>query len=250
MNGLLTRTPSSTDVLLAGLTVSGVALATVAVGVFAKRAGFTRPWRLAGVVGAVLTAWLAATAALAASGLLADPASRPPRVPLLAVAGVATLVLVALTGLARRLLPVIPLWLPVALQVFRVVVEYTFWRSWQDGRAPVQVTFEGWNFDILAGLTAPLVAVGTAVGRVGPRAAIAWNLCGLAMLSTAVYSVVTSAPGPFRLDWPGDPFTAVATWPLVWVPALLAPAAVCLHVVSIRQCLLHLGNAARSRTVG
>lgn len=244
MNGLLTRIPSSTDVLLAGLTVSGVVFASVAVGVLATRAGFTRPWRLAGVVGVVLSAWLTATAALAENGLLADPAARPPRVPSLAVVGVGTLVLVALTPLARRLLAVIPLWLPIAVQAFRVAVEYAFWRYSQDGRAPVQVTFEGWNFDILAGLTALLVAIGITSGRIGPRAAIAWNLFGLAMLGTAVVSVVTSTPGPFRLDWPGEPFTAVATWPVVWIPALLAPAAVALHVVSIRQSVTGIGKTA------
>ncbi|MHC5539854.1 hypothetical protein ACYOEI_16670, partial [Singulisphaera rosea] len=42
---------------------------------------------------------------------------------------------------------------------------------------------------------------------------------------------------PLHLDWPGDPFTAIATWPVVWIPALLAPIGIALHVVSILQAL-------------
>ena len=49
-----------------------------------------------------------------------------------------------------------------------------------------------------------------------------------------------SAPGPPHLDWPGEPFTAIAAWPVVWIPALLAPPAILLHAASIRQSLARL----------
>ena len=53
-----------------------------------------------------------------------------------------------------------------------------------------------------------------------------------------------SAAGPLHLDWPGEPFTAIAAWPVVWIPALLAPAAISLHAASIRQSLARLAPAA------
>jgi hypothetical protein len=140
----------------------------------------------------------------------------------------------------RRLLAEVPLWQPVALQTFRVGVELAFWRLQLEGIAPVQVTFEGRNLDALVGLTAPVVAAGIATGWVGPRVTVAWNLFGLAMLVNAIGTVATSAPVPFHLDWPGEPFTAIATWPVVWIPALLAPVGIFLHVVSIRQSLFRL----------
>ena len=123
----------------------------------------------------------------------------------------------------------------MALQAFRVVVELAFWRLHWEGVVPVQMTFEGRNFDVLVGLTAPVVAAGIAAGRVGPRATIAWNLFGLAMLVNAIGTAATSAPGPLHLGWPGEPFTAIAAWPVIWIPALLAPVGIFLHVVSIRQ---------------
>jgi hypothetical protein len=244
------ETVFATNAILAGLTVGGVGLAALAVGRLAGRAAVSRPWHVAAIAAAVLAVWLSATAALAETGVLGDSTARPPRVPLLALTALATFVLVGRTKVFGRLMTAVPFWLPVAVQTFRVVVEYALWRLYLEGRAPVQVTFEGWNFDALAGLSAPLVAAGVASGRVGPRGVLAWNLFGLGMLGTAVFAVVTSAPGPFRLDWPGEPFTAVATWPVVWIPALLAPAAVFLHVVSIRQSLARLAAGGRAISGG
>jgi len=71
---------------------------------------------------------------------------------------------------------------------------------------------------------------------------IAWNVFGLAMLANAVGTVATSTPGPLHLNWPGEPFTAIASWPIIWIPALLAPIGIFLHVVSIRQAI---GRLAR-----
>ena len=181
--------------------------------------------------------WLGIAAALAQSGVLAAWTAFPPRWPLLPLTALGTLVLLTLTPTSRRLLAVIPPWQPVALQAFRVGVELAFWRLHAEGVAPIQVTFEGRNFDALVGLTAPVIAAGIASGRFGPRLTIAWNLFGLAMLFNAIGTVATSTPGPLRLNWPGEPFSAIASWPVIWIPALLAPLGIFLHVVSIRQAL-------------
>jgi len=50
----------------------------------------------------------------------------------------------------------------------------------------------------------------------------------------------TGGSGPLHLNWPGEPFTAIAAWPVIWVPALLAPIGIFLHVVSIRQSFARL----------
>ena len=101
---------------------------------------------------------------------------------------------------------------------------------------------EGRNFDGLVGLTAPVVAAGIASGWFGPRMLVAPALLGLAMLVNAIGTVATSAPGPLHLNWPGEPFIAIASWPVIWIPAFLAPAGIYLHVVSIRQSCARLAK--------
>jgi hypothetical protein len=64
---------------------------------------------------------------------------------------------------------------------------------------------------------------------------IAWNLFGLAMLAIAIGTVATSNPGWLHLKWPDEPFSAIATWLVIWIPARLAPIGIYLHIVSICQ---------------
>jgi hypothetical protein len=228
----------STAALLTGTTAGVVALVTLGLAQAAPRAGL--PKTVAATVAAGMTLWLAVTAALAQSGFLSAWTSLPPRWPLLPAAALGAFVLLGQTRTFRRLLPEVPAWQPVALQMFRVGVELAFWRLSMVGLAPVQVTFEGRNFDGLVGLTAPVVAAGIAYGWFGPRMTIAWNLFGLAILANAIRTVATSTPGPLHLNWPGEPFTAIASWPVIWIPALLAPIGIFLHVASIRQSIARL----------
>jgi hypothetical protein len=228
-------TGSLSTLLLTGTTAGVVILVTIGIARAARRAELPRS--LAPSVAAGMIVWLGAAAILAQSGGLAVWTAFPPRWPLLPITALATLVLLSLTPASRRLMAEIPLWQPVALQAFRVGVELAFWRFHAEGVAPVQVTFEGRNYDALVGLTAPVVAAGIAFGWVGPRMTIAWNLFGLALLFNAIGTVATSAPGPIHLNWPGEPFTAIASWPVIWIPALLAPVGIFLHTISIRQTL-------------
>jgi hypothetical protein len=225
----------STAALLTGTTAVVVALVTIGLARAARWAG--HPNTLAASVAVGMIVWLGVAAALAQSGVLADWTAFPPRWPLLPLTALGTLVILGLTPTFRRLLPEIPPWQPVALQTFRVGVELAFWRLHAEGVAPIQVTFEGRNFDALVGLTAPLIAAGVAFGWFGPRETIAWNVFGLAMLANAIGTVATSAPGPLHINWPGEPFTAITSWPVIWIPALLAPVGIFMHIVSIRRSL-------------
>ena len=198
---------------------------------------------VAGVPLAII-AWLAAAGLLADSGFLADWHARPPHLVIIPVTALAAVVLTQRSALVGRLLEATPRHWPVALQSFRIGVELAFWGLFAAGGAPVQVTFEGRNFDVLVGLTAPLVALAIRRWKLAPRFVLAWNALGLAILSNTIVTTFTSTPGPLHLHWAGEPFTAFASWPFVWIPAFLAPLAIFLHVFSIRQNLATAAAAA------
>lgn len=226
--------------ILASLTAGLVGLIFVVVAGAARQASLTRPQTIAASVAAGLGLWLAFVTELAEGGMLAVWTALPPRIPLLPTTLVVTFALLSRTETCRLLVAALPMWQPVALQTFRVGVEVALWRLYLEGYAPVQLTFEGRNFDGLAGLTAPLMALGLAIGWAGPRLTVAWNLLGLGLLANAIGTTPTSVPGPLHLVWGGEAFTAIADWPVVWIPALLAPTGVLLHVVSIRQAIARL----------
>ena len=127
-----------------------------------------------------------------------------------------------------------PAW-PIAIQTMRLPIEIALYLLFAAGQVPKQMTFEGRNFDIVVGLTAPLVAWAVAKGKASRGLVIGWNLLGLALLLNVVTIAVTSMPGPLHLDWPGAPLTAPATFPAVWLPAFLVPVALFGHVASLRR---------------
>jgi hypothetical protein len=118
---------------------------------------------------------------------------------------------------------------------FRVVVELFLWELFREGRVPVQMTFEGRNFDILVGLSAPVMAWAVARGAVSSRVLTVWNLAGLALLANIVIIANTSAPGPLHLNWQGPPSTFLAEPPWIWLPAFLVPLAFFGHFASLQQ---------------
>jgi hypothetical protein len=232
------RFMSLTDLAMVSLVVLVVAV----LGLWAAR----RSVPLAVGVVAGLSAWLLLGALLASAGVLSNWTARPPRMALLAPTALLAGFVLSRTSTARAMIASTPLAWPVAFQTFRVLVELVLFALYRTGRAPVQVTFEGRNLDVLVGLTAPLLAWWVARRRSAPGLVVTWNVLGLAMLANTVFTVVTSLPGPQHLHWPGAPFTAPATWPVVWLPSFLAPLAATLHAVSLQQTIpLLRANAER-----
>jgi hypothetical protein len=199
-------------------------------------------WRVASI--GALAAWLILTAWLATTGVLSDWAARPPRLPLVVAGALALGLVLQRTAAFRALLGSTSIYWPIGLQIFRFAVETILFALHRTGRAPVQVTFEGRNFDILVGLTAPIVAWSVARGRASPWLVVGWNALGLGVLVNTMAVVATSTPGPLFL-WPGAPFTELMRWPLVWLPAFLAPLAVMLHVASLQQTVSLLRSSTQ-----
>lgn len=228
---------SAVDVGLVALVATMAVMAAAGVAAAARRAGLPtrQASRLTLGVAAALLAWLALAAVLAGAGLLSRYDTAPPRVALLPLTFLATMLLLSRTGAFARLLEGAPRAWPIALQSFRLPVELLLWALFQEGRIPERMTFGGWNFDVLIGLTAPVVAWAVSRGRMGKTAVAAWNVLGLGLLANIVVIALRSAPGPLDAGWGGVPNTVIAEVPFVWLPAFLVPLAVFGHVASLRQ---------------
>ncbi len=185
---------------------------------------------------AAIGLWLALTAALALSGALANFASRPPRVFLVILPAFLGTLLLGLSPWVGRAAAALPgAWL-VAAQAFRVPVEAILWLLVARHALPEIMTFTGRNWDVLTGLSAPLVAW-LCFGRERPArgAVLVWNLIGLALVTKVVTHGILSAPTPFRVFVTDPPNVIIAGFPFVWLPCFVVPVAYFLHVVSLRQ---------------
>ncbi|MEM6325628.1 MAG: hypothetical protein AAF791_00785 [Bacteroidota bacterium] len=183
-----------------------------------------------------LAVWMGATAVLAQSGRLSQfDTLPPPALPVLVGLLIGTIVF-ALSPIGRRLAHGVPLAALVGVQVFRVPLELLLHRLYTEGVLPVQVTYEGWNYDIATGLLALLLAGALWRTRV-PRAWVAaWNGLGLVLVAVVVSTAVLSLPTPFQ-QFTAEPTTVavVSTVPLIWLPTVLVQAAVLGHVLVFRR---------------
>ncbi len=135
----------------------------------------------------------------------------------------------------KHLLTFIPLKVLTHLQVFRVFVEILLWMLFLQNLLPVQMTFEGRNFDILAGITAPVVAYLFSENR---KVLIAWNLISLGLLINIVTIALLSTPSPIRVFFNEPSNTIVTLFPFVFLPTFLVPLAYGLHFLSLRKLLM------------
>lgn len=157
--------------------------------------------------------------------------------PVIAIPFVAMILWVTLSQNLREVLHHISPSTILYLQSFRVFVEVILWMLFLAHAVPVQMTFEGRNFDILVGLTGPIVAFLVAINRVSKTMLIIWNVAGLCLLTNIVTIAILSTPTPIRVFMNEPSNTIVAYFPTVLLPGFLVPLAYSLHFFSLKQAL-------------
>jgi len=183
--------------------------------------------------------WISLTGAVAASGLLARFDMRPPPVLGLFVGVLGVSCAIGLSPAGERLARGLPVAVLVGVQAFRLPLELLMHQAAHEGVMPAQMSFSGYNFDILTGTTAIPVAVLAALGRAPRALVVAWNALGIALL--AVILGLAFASTPMVHAFGEDPRmlnTFVARVPFVWLPAVLVVAALSGHVVLTRRLLI------------
>ena len=188
--------------------------------------------RAARPVALAIAAWLAITGLAAAAGALSG--GGPPRAPLFGLAAIAGALAASRTSRGRSVVAAIRPSTLVVLQTFRVFVELLLWRLFVAGVVPVQMTFEGRNFDVLVGLSAIPIAIAS-LRR--PGLARAWHVAGLVLLVNIVAIAVLSAPGPQQVFTAEPANRILGAWPYVWLPTFLVPVAAISHVLGLRRSI-------------
>ena len=187
------------------------------------------------LLGALL-GWLGLQGALAVSGFYTVTTSLPPRLPLALVPTLAMVVGLFATARGRNWLDGLRLDVLTLLHVVRVPVELVLFGLFLQGAVPQLMTFEGRNWDVLAGLTAPVVAyLAFRKKVVGRKGLLLWNILSLASLLNILVNALLSVPSPIQRFAFEQPNVAVLHFPYVWLPACVVPIVLLAHLAAIRQ---------------
>jgi hypothetical protein len=123
----------------------------------------------------------------------------------------------------------------VQLQNFRFFVEILLWLLFMASIIPMQMSFEGRNFDVVSGITAPVVAWLIRRNRLSSTALVVWNLICLGLLINIVSIAIMSTPTPLRTFMNEPANTIVTYFPVSLLPGFLVPLAYSLHFFSLRK---------------
>jgi hypothetical protein len=143
--------------------------------------------------------------------------------------------LLLLSKRVGQLLDAMPTTWLVALQLYRVFGSQ--WLAyWLRALLPGLWALPAGTGDVLTGLfavpAAKAIAAGTADGR---KAAILWNIFGIADLAVAIILGMIISPGPFQLIVLNGPSIGLDGYPNVLTPAFVVPGSILLHALSLRQ---------------
>jgi hypothetical protein len=100
---------------------------------------------------------------------------------------------------------------------------------------PQQMTYTGWNFDIVTGITAALLAPAIAAGKAPRWLIFVWNVMGLGLVLIVVGIGLASTPMIQAFGSGAALNTWIAWFPFVWLPAVMVAAAIAGHVLVLRR---------------
>jgi hypothetical protein len=198
----------------------------------------TRKKALPVFVGLVI--WLVIQAVFALNDMYSsDTGSFPPKIMLTGIfPAVLAIVLLFLTRKGRRFTDSLPLKSLTWLHVIRIPVEIVLLWLFIHKAVPELMTFEGWNFDILSGITTPII-VYFGFKKVKPNRGLLliWNLLCLGLLVNIVVNALLSAPSPIQQLAFEQPNIAILYFPFSWLPTFVVPIVLFGHLAAIRQLL-------------
>ncbi|MCB0635947.1 MAG: hypothetical protein KDC54_04995 [Lewinella sp.] len=188
-----------------------------------------RPWRITGLIigWSVLHGWLAW------QGFYQVTDGWPPRLLLVLVPNILIVVYALLPRqidwVSSRRHAIISTY----LHTVRIPVEITLYYLYLHEMVPELMTFAGRNFDILIGLSAPVVAWLASRRRITPPMLLAWNWFGLILVSFIVINGILSAELPFQQFAFDQPNRAVTFFPYILLPAMIVPIVIYSHISDI-----------------
>ncbi len=181
--------------------------------------------------------WLLFLARISTMNFFHDWSAIPPRLIIAVLPPLVFAIALVSSKKMTELLKHVPAHWLIWIQSFRIVMEVILLMLFLENVIPVQMTFEGRNFDILSGIVALFAGYVVYKNKASRNFILGWNIFGLLLLANIVIVAVLSAPLPFRVFMNDPANTVVVYFPFVWLPGFVVPVAYTMHFLSIKKCV-------------
>jgi hypothetical protein len=183
--------------------------------------------------------WMAIQLLIGLTGFYTNGFTQPPRFILLILPPLIFITGMFFTAAGKKFINSLNTRQLTLLHTVRVPVEIVLYCLFIARAIPQIMTFEGSNFDILAGLTAPAIYYfGCIKNKISNTLLIIWNLICIALLLNIVIIAVLSAATPFQQFGFSQPNIAIAYFPFNWLASVVVPIVLFSHAATLRQLIL------------
>ncbi|KAA9037148.1 hypothetical protein FW778_17110 [Ginsengibacter hankyongi] len=178
--------------------------------------------------------WVAIQASLGVSGFYYLSKDASPKLPLLVGPPIALIIILFLTTKGKLFIDRLNIAKLTLVHSVAIFVEVVLYFLFVYKYVPKAITFEGSNFDLFSGLTAPVIYYFGFVKKNLSRAIlIGWNLICLLLVINASIIAVLSLPN-FGVIGAGQPDIALGFFPFILLPGIVVPMVIVSHLASIR----------------
>jgi hypothetical protein len=187
----------------------------------------------------VLVIWLAVTGILSFKGVFLETSSIPPRLMIIIAPALLFIILLLTTKNGKRFTDNIDLKKLTLVHIVRVPVEISLFMLSTHKLIPELMTFAGRNFDILSGITAPIMYFVCFKNSQlkNRRLLLIWNFICLGLLLNIVINALLAAPFPFQQFAFDQPNIAILYFPFTWLPGFIVMIVLYSHLAAIRQLI-------------
>ncbi|MEP6901437.1 MAG: hypothetical protein ABJA66_06780 [Actinomycetota bacterium] len=186
----------------------------------------------------LLSFWIFFQAILALNGFHQATEIFPPRFVAFGVFPALLLIIIYFVFFRKNFIEPLPLKVLTLLSIIRIPVEIVLFWLFQNHLIPQSMTFEGRNFDILSGITAPIVYfLAFRGGKINRPLLIVWNIFALILLFNVVITAILAFPSVNPQLAPELQNRAVTYFPFIWLPTVVVPIVLFSHLASLWKLL-------------
>ena len=186
----------------------------------------------------IVSGWTILQGIIGLSGFYTKTSALPPRFALLIIPPLIATGILFITAKGRSFIDTIDIRILTLIHIVRIPVELVLYLLFINKLVPEVMTFEGRNWDILSGLSAPIIYYfGFVKGTINRKIILLWNFICLLLLVNIIITAVLSAPFPFQKLGFDQPNTAILYFPFIWLPGIIVPIVLFSHLTSIRFAL-------------
>ncbi len=187
--------------------------------------------------------WIIFQSVLGLSGFYLRTDIIPPRFPLIIFPPIILIIMLFITKKGRQFIDSLDIKILTLLHIIRIPIELVLFWLFIHKAVPQLMTFEGRNFDIFSGITAPIIYYfGFIKNKLALPTIIAWNFICLALVINVAVNGLLSAPTPLQRLAFEQPNIAIQYFPFILLPSVVVPLVIFSHFVSIKQLIAKIKN--------